>query len=156
MSFQNIRKGLLAGAILLFSLNAQAQIEKGATTLGGSANFNAAKGWNSLSASTFTNHDFHKSAYVGVNKFLNRDIAIEGTLGVNHSNLMLNPQLATNSIYGSTNVYTTGLNFSINSFTHFKSSESDLEGLVSKGRTVIGGNLSIISLSVQMLVCAFY
>ena len=90
----------------------------------------------------FTNHDFHKSFYVGLNKFLNKEIAIEGTLGVNHSNLLMaeDPRL---SINARTNVYTTGLNLSINHFTNFKTSEADFKDLVSKGRTVIAGNLSL-------------
>ncbi len=215
MSIQNIKKALFIGATL-FSFNAQAQIEKGATTLGGSLNFNTAKGWNSLSSSPsygrfitdkillkgsldafisnntnvssryanfditpearyyfnpkkqwqffggaslgqrtlrissdindptkFKNHDFHKSVYAGFNKFLNQDIAIEGTLGVKHSNVMLETPAYLISSYGLTNVYTTGLNLSINNFSSFKSSDSNFEGLIDKGRTIIGGKLSL-------------
>ncbi len=215
MSIQNIKKALFIGATL-FSFNAHAQIEKGATSLGGSFNTaitkngmstnlspsygrfitnkimirgkidfltsrtktpnykytnydfspeiryylnpqstwkffgGAAVGLRTLSVSSdifvrgkFSNHDFHQSAYVGFNKFLNKDIALEGTLGVNHSNVMLETPAYLISSYGLTNVYTTGLNLSINNFSSFKSSDSNFEGLIAKGRTIIGGRLSL-------------
>jgi hypothetical protein len=216
MSFQNIKKALFVGTIALLNFNAQAQIEKGVSTLGGGFNTTIAKsgtstnlspsyrrfitnrimvgfkldvlayksnalnykyanydftpelryyfnpqstwkffggasvGLRTLSisyespiSSKFTNHDFHQSVYVGFNKFLNKDIAIEGTLGINHSNVMLEPATLTTSTYRLTNVYTTGLNLSINHFTNFKSSDTDFEGLTDKGRTIIGGKLSL-------------
>ena len=167
MSIQNIKKALFMGAIALFSFKVHAQIEKGATTLGGSLDiirnnygsslFNTTilsptygyfitdkvmiKGkfgifsqkldngivdnfrFNQLnivpearyyfnpksefkvftgaslgfrvfkvnnsknSPSNFTNSEFNQSVYVGFNRFLNKEIALESTLGFTHSNL---------------------------------------------------------------------
>ena len=39
MSIQNIKKALFMGVITLFSFKAHAQIEKGATSLGGNAHY---------------------------------------------------------------------------------------------------------------------
>lgn len=88
--------------------------------------------------SKFTNHDFHQSVYGGFNYFLNKEIALEGTLGVSHANI--SEGLFTRNL---TNVYNTSINLSLNNFVNFKSSDKDFEGLISKGRTIIGGNFSL-------------
>ena len=91
----------------------------------------------------YSSHDFHQSVYVGFNKFLNKEIAFEGTLGVSHSNLSLSQDLSAFGTYGLTNLYTTGLNLSINNYVNFKSNDVDFDGLISKGRSVIDGKISL-------------
>ncbi len=217
MSIQNIKKALFMGATL-FSFNAHAQIEKGATSLGGSLDIIRNNYGSSLSntiiltptygcfitnkimikgkfgifsqksdngivdkyrfnqfsivpearyyfnpesefkffagaslgfrvfkvnnsnnnPSKFTNSEFNQSVYVGFDRFLNKEIAIESTLSFTHSNL--SDGFLT---YGLTNLSNVGFNIGLNNFVNFKSAETDVEDLVGKGRSIIGGQLSL-------------
>ena len=78
---------------------------------------------------------FNYSAFGGVNRFINKEIAIEATLG--YSTII-------NGIRGYgyfDNFPNWGLNVGLNHFTQFKTTEKDFEGLISKGRSIINGNL---------------
>ena len=235
MSIQNIKKALFIGAAL-FSFNANAQIEKGATSLGGNAyydneksnlssgtyqqkyfnltpsygrfitdkimvkgklnaqylnyasdfsiflNSNKINTYNSKNQSlsieaetryyfnptakwkffggillggsirkgeysTFTNgnissksegksDNFNYSAFCGVNRFINKEIVLEATLGYSTINNRI-PR-GYGYFYNRPNW---GLNVGFNHFTQFKTTEKDFEGLISKGRSIINGNL---------------
>ena len=233
MSIQNIKKALFMGVFFLFiQVAANAQIEKGVTSLGGGASFESSKSTSPTSSSNYstlnlspsygrfitdkimvkgrlnsivangtidnTSSDFDSkynsklfnlevegryyfnpkakwqffggasagmtfneqkvtylnnlypeyifkkngpsfSVFGGVNKFLNNEIALEGTLGYSYSNLGF--PLAG---FGSRNsVRNIGLNISLNNFTNFKSTQKDFEGLIDEGRSIIGGRLSL-------------
>lgn len=81
---------------------------------------------------------FDYSVFGGVNRFLNNEIAVEATIGYSSTN---NGIPLGFGYFGKTpNV---GLNVSLNNFVNFKSTNKDFEDLISKGRTIIGGNLSL-------------
>ncbi len=75
MSIQNIKKALFIGATL-FSFNAHAQIEKGATTLGGSLQYNASKSTSSISNNSSTGFSISPS----YGRFITDKIMVKGQL----------------------------------------------------------------------------
>ena len=81
---------------------------------------------------------FDYSIFGGVNRFLNNEIALEATIGYSSTNSGF--PLGVGYFGKTPNV---GLNISLNNFINFKSTEKDFEGLISEGRTIIGGNLSL-------------
>jgi hypothetical protein len=82
---------------------------------------------------------FTGSIFGGVNRFLNNEIAIEGKLGYSFSSRQQPDVLAI-----SHNSQAIGLDVSFNSYVSFSpKKEGNLEGLIEKGRTVIGGRLAI-------------
>ena len=97
MSIQNIKKALFMGATL-FSLNAHAQIEKGATTLGGLLQYNTGK--ITSSSSTINSSGLNISPSYG--RFITDKIMVKGQLStifsetnfdnnaINGTNLKLN------------------------------------------------------------------
>ncbi len=88
--------------------------------------------------------EFNYSIFAGVNRFLNNEIAVEATIGYSSTN---NDNQLGLGYYGNTpNV---GLNVNLNNFVNFKSTNKDFEGLISKGRTIIGGNLSLNTYSIK-------
>ncbi len=109
-------------------------------------------------SSTFTNgiiyskiegksDNFNYSVFGGVNRFINKEVTLEATLGYSTIN---------NGIprgYGYfDNLPNWGLNVGFNHFTQFKTTEKDFEGLISKGRSVINGNLALNTRSQKFTV----
>lgn len=94
---------------------------------------------NSYPESNFKNTGPSYSVFGGVNKFLNNEIALEGTLGYSY----LDNGLPIGGLGFRSKVRNIGLNVSLNNFTNFKTSEKDFEGLIDEGRTIIGGRLSL-------------
>jgi hypothetical protein len=71
---------------------------------------------------------FNYSLFVGADKFLNSEIAIEGILSYNHHST--NPKSDI------------GLNIGLNNFMKYTLINKDLVGLINKGRSIISGNIS--------------
>lgn len=82
------------------------------------------------------------SIYGGVNKFLNKEIALEGALS--YSNTIDALPIRGLAYYRDTR--NIGLNISLNNFTNYRTADKDFSGLVDKGRTVMGGNISVFNI----------
>jgi outer membrane protein W len=227
MSFQNIKKALFVGTIALLNFNAQAQIEKGVSTLGGevsiyniktntgtpngstssnqfglspsygrfitdrimikgtltstiangqstfnneidynfrktnlqaelryyftpkdkvklfagaSAGFEMGSNQYKQSGSNF-NGKFHSgnySVFAGFDKFLNNEIALEGTIGFRHS--ILGYPFGFENLVNMNNF---GIDLSITNFVKLNADKTEMKGLLDEGRTIIGGNFSV-------------
>jgi hypothetical protein len=82
---------------------------------------------------------FTGGVFGGVNRFLNNEIAIEGKLNYSFSS-----RQQPNVLTITQNSHTIGLDVNINSYVHFSPKKDEsLEGLIEKGRTVIGGRLVV-------------
>lgn len=94
---------------------------------------------NLYTESNFKNNGPNFSVFAGVNKFLNSEIALEGTLGYSYTDIGF-PFGGFGFRNKARNI---GLNVSLNNFTNFKSSDKDFVGLIDKGRSIIGGRLTL-------------
>ena len=94
---------------------------------------------NSYPETNFKNNGPNFSVFGGVNRFLNNEIALEGTLGFSY----IDNGFPFGGFGFRNKARNIGLNVSLNNFTNFKSSENDFEGLIDEGRSIIGGRLSL-------------
>jgi hypothetical protein len=78
------------------------------------------------------------SIFVGFNRFLNNEVALEGKLSYDFIHHFVDkPNLPPSDVNN------WGLSLGLKNFVQLKNGNTDFEGLVSKGRTVINGNLSL-------------
>lgn len=88
------------------------------------------------------NIDISKPSYAlfgGVNKFLNDEIALEGTLS--YSNTIDAIPLRGLGFNGT--IHSVGLNIGLNNFTNYKKIDKNFDGLIDKGQSVINGNIAL-------------
>jgi hypothetical protein len=85
-----------------------------------------------------SNSNIKPSIFVGFNRFLSNEVALEGKLSyelIHH--FVDKPNLPPSDVNN------WGFSLGLKNFVQLKNGNTDFEGLVSKGRTVINGNLSL-------------